>query len=62
VAEAVKAEVRNHALGRIAGADQKTITETTGLLKRLHELSISIAEKQQRQLDGVGTWQATAER
>jgi hypothetical protein len=26
------------------------------------ELSISIAEKQQRQLDGLGTWQATAER
>jgi hypothetical protein len=42
--------------------NQKTITETTGLLKRLHELSISIAEKQQRQLDGVGAWQATVER
>jgi hypothetical protein len=49
--------------------NQKTITETTGLLKRLHELSISIAEKQQeqlegqrRQLDAVVAWQATAER
>ncbi len=49
--------------------NQKTITETTGLLKRLHELSTSIAEKQQdqldsqrRQLDAVVAWQATAER
>lgn len=49
--------------------NQKTITETTGLLKRLHELSISIAGKQQdqldsqrRPLDAVVAWQATAER
>jgi hypothetical protein len=49
--------------------NQKTIKETTGLLKRLHELSISIAEKQQdqldsqrRQLDAVVAWQATTER
>jgi uncharacterized protein (DUF3084 family) len=42
--------------------NQKTITETTGLLKRLHEVSISIAEKQLRQLDGLGMWQATAQR
>ncbi len=33
--------------------NQKTITETTGLLKRLHELSIAIAEKQQDQLDAT---------
>jgi len=42
--------------------NQKTITETTGLLKRFHELSVSIDEKQQRQLDAVVARQATAER
>ena len=42
--------------------NQKTITETTSLLKRFHELSVSIGEKQQRQLDAVIAWQATAER
>jgi hypothetical protein len=31
--------------------NQKTITETTDVLKRFYELSISIAEKQQEQLD-----------
>jgi hypothetical protein len=31
--------------------NQRTITETTGLLKRLHEISLDIAERQQGQLD-----------
>ena len=31
--------------------NQKTITEATDVLKRFYELSISIAEKQQEQLD-----------
>ena len=33
--------------------NQKTITETTSLQKRLHELSISIAKKQQDQQAGT---------
>jgi len=49
--------------------NQKTITEITGLLKRYHELSVSIDEKlqeqldgQRRQLDAVVAWQTTTER
>ena len=49
--------------------NQKTITETTGLLKRYHELSVSIDEKlqgqldsEQRQLDAVVRWQTATER
>jgi len=33
--------------------NQKTTTETSGLLKRFHELSVSIDEKQQHQLDAI---------
>ncbi len=67
MAEAVKAEGRSQKSeimrsGELLEQNQKTIGETTGLLKRLDELSISIAEKQRRQLDGIGAWQATAER
>ena len=42
--------------------NQKTITETTGLLKRYHELSVSIDEKLQSQLDALVRWQTTTER
>jgi hypothetical protein len=49
--------------------NQKTITETTSLLKRYHELSVSIDERlqgqldsEQRQLDAVVRWQTATER